>query len=240
MNTSYRINRNSEYDSPHELVRLEQPTTDSPVPQLTSMHAQPGRGPYGDARFPGNCSGLLIRDLLRFYRPKNVFDPMTGSGTCRDVCRELEIACSSEDLQQGFDVSDEQAFPKQRLESQVYDFVWLHPPYWRMIRYSDNPRCLSNAPTAAEFFERLRSVLRNCLSVLHPTGRIAILMGDMKYERRYLGLPFGTLQAAVEEGLWLDAPEIIRPSYGASSSTKKYSGAFIPRLHDVCLVLKRA
>src|SRR4051812_14448346 len=58
------------------------PGTESPVPQLTSVHATPGRGPYGDPRYRGNCSGLLIRDLLRFYRPKRVLDPMEGGGTC--------------------------------------------------------------------------------------------------------------------------------------------------------------
>lgn len=39
------------------------PITASPVPHLTSIHSSPVRGPYGDARYPGNCSGALIKDL---------------------------------------------------------------------------------------------------------------------------------------------------------------------------------
>ena len=77
------------------------PRTPSPVPWLTSLHATEGRGAYGHSAFRGNCSGLLIHDLLRFFRPRRVLDPMTGSGTCRDVCVELEIPCVSFDLQQG-------------------------------------------------------------------------------------------------------------------------------------------
>ena len=82
------------------------PSTASPVPWLTSLHAREGRGSFGDPRYRGNCSGLLIEDLLRYYQPKSVFDPMAGGGTCRDVCRSLGIPCESRDLHSGFDASD--------------------------------------------------------------------------------------------------------------------------------------
>jgi len=45
----------------------DSPRTGSPVPWLTTIHATNGRGRYGDARYRGNCSGLLIRDLLCYY-----------------------------------------------------------------------------------------------------------------------------------------------------------------------------
>ena len=61
----------------------------SPVPHLTSIHGWSERGNYGDPNYPGNCSGNLIRDLLRSYRPKSVLDPMTGGGTCRDIVYKL-------------------------------------------------------------------------------------------------------------------------------------------------------
>src|SRR5579883_2816544 len=60
------------------------PVTASPVPELTSLYHNSRAGDYGDRSYPGNCGGNLIRDLLRFYRPMTVLDPMTGSGTCRD------------------------------------------------------------------------------------------------------------------------------------------------------------
>ena len=219
----------------HQLATVAAPKTASPVPWLTSLHARPGRGRYGNAAFPGNCSGLLIHDLLSYYRPKFVLDPMTGSGTCRDVCRELGVHCQSFDLSSGFDATDPASFDSLY----AYDFVWLHPPYWRLIRYSNHPSCLSNTTTLPEFIERLRAVIKNCLSVMAPEARLAILMGDLKYQGQYCGLPFRTFNAAVAEGLWLDAPEIIRPSHGATSSKKVYAHAFIPRLHDVCLIFKQ-
>src|SRR5215813_4909244 len=88
----------------------ECPKSQSPVPWLTSIHATPGRGDYGDPSYRGNCSGLLIKDLLRFYKPKSVLDPMAGSGTCADVCRELKIRCVSRDLKAGFDATQTEQF----------------------------------------------------------------------------------------------------------------------------------
>lgn len=96
-----------------------------------------------------------------------------------------------------------------------------------------------NAPTLEDFLSRLQAVIHNCLGVLSQHGHLAILMGDGKHKGEYLGLPFHTLWVARAEGLWLAAPEIIRFSHGASSSAKQYEHAFIPRLHDVCLVLRR-
>src|SRR3954454_21832713 len=103
------------------VVLPEAPGTTSPVPELTSVHATPGRGPYGDPGFRGNCSGLLIRDLLSYFRPGRVLDPMTGGGTCRDVCSELGIRCTSLDLRSGFDASDPASFSGLG----TFDFVWL-------------------------------------------------------------------------------------------------------------------
>ena len=119
------------------------PITTSPVPWLTSIHATPGRGEYGNAGYRGNCSGLLIRDLLMFYRPRRVLDCMEGGGTCRDVCKELAISYEGRDLKAGFDATRAESFAGLG----TFDFVWLHPPYWQMIRYNSDGRCLSNAPT---------------------------------------------------------------------------------------------
>src|SRR5438552_9974582 len=85
--------------SPFGIAVLPQaPINASPVPWLTSLYHKAWRGNYGDARYPGNCSGELIKDLLRYFAPTRVLDPMTGSGTCADVCRELGIECRSTDL----------------------------------------------------------------------------------------------------------------------------------------------
>ena len=223
-------------ERPRRVLLPAVPETASDVPWLTSIHPTEDRGSYGQAGFRGNCSGVLIRDLLQYFRPTRVLDPMSGGGTCRDVCLELGIDCQCFDLTNGFDAVD----PTRYADLGRFDFGWLHPPYWRMIRYGSDPRCLSNAPTLADFLQRLQTIIRNCVGVLAPAGHVAILMGDGKDQGDYLGLPFHTLAAAASAGLWLAAPEIVRFSHGASSSARRYRTCFIPRLHDLCFVLKHS
>src|SRR3954465_10815802 len=90
------------------------PRNASPVPHLTSLYHSPKAGEYGDRGYPGNCGGNLIKDLLLYFQPATVFDPMTGSGTCRDVCDELDIACLSADLKQGKDACDPGHLPQDQ------------------------------------------------------------------------------------------------------------------------------
>ena len=223
-------------ESQGSLVALPRaPVTTSPVPWLTSIHSSFSRGPYGDPSYRGNCSGYLIRDLLSFFQPRNVLDPMAGSGTCRDVCQELGIPCTSFDLNDGANAQDGTSYPDI-----AFDFVWLHPPYWRMIRYSDDDRCLSNAPSLDDFLAALRRVIANGRDSLSLRGHLAILIGSYSDRGMQIPLPALTTSLAIEEGLWPTCTEIIRFQHGNSSSKKAYQTSFIPGLHDNCLVFERA
>ncbi len=210
------------------------PKTASPVPSLTSIHSVVDRGPYGDRRYRGNCGGYLIRDLLKYFKPRSVLDPMTGSGTCRDVCRELSIPVTSFDLKSGDDAGNSDCYESLG----KYDFIWLHPPYWRMIRYGDDPRCLSQAPTLEAFLDDFRKVIVNCRNVLSPRGRLTILIGGYCDRGRQVPLPVLTTILAMEEGLWPACTEIIRFQHGNTSSRKSYQSSFIPGLHDTCTVFR--
>ena len=211
------------------------PRTTSPLPWLTSIHSVRNRGPWGESSYRGNCGGYLIKDLVQFFRAKRVLDPMTGSGTCRDVCEELGVACTSFDLRLGQNAAD----PGSYAGLPGHDFVWLHPPYWRMIRYNEGERCLSNAPTLEAFLEQLGEVLELCASVLSATGRIAVLIGGYSDEGRHIPLPALTTARAIERGFWPACTEIVRLQHGNTSSRRRYNSSFIPGLHDVCIILER-
>lgn len=212
------------------------PRNGSPVPDLTSIHSVRGRGPYGDRKYRGNCGGYIIRDLLRYFDSKSVLDPMSGSGTCRDVCRELRIPCQTMDIRRGQDAADPISY--QGLEP--VDFVWMHPPYWKMIRYNEDSRCLSNAKSLDEFLTRMQQVLKNSKSVLTRRGKIAVLIGGFSERGRYQPIPQLIVARAIEIGLWPACTEIIRFQHGNTSSRRSYRSSFIPGLHDTCLVFERA
>lgn len=213
------------------------PKNASPVPGLTSLYHKSWRGDYGDPKYPGNCGGELIKDLLRYFQPKRVLDPMTGSGTCADVCRELRIPCLSGDIRAGFDACNGNNF--QNLGP--FDFVWVHPPYWRQKVYSDDQRDRSTWPTLEMFLAGYTNVIRNCASVLEPGGKLAILMGDYTdREEGFVPLVYHTKRLCFDAGLKQCCTDIIRFSHGASSGKKVYTSSFIPGLHDVVTIVEKA
>lgn len=212
------------------------PVNTSPVPHLTSLYHFHRAGDYGDRSYPGNCGGNLICDLLTYFKSENVFDPMTGSGTCADVCRELAIPCLSQDIHQGYDAANPECLPADA----CFDFIWAHPPYWRQKVYSSDPRDLSCAPTLDAFLERYEAFIRNCASLLSPKGKFAVLMGDYcDREAGFVPLAYHTKQIAFAAGLRQHCTDIIRFGHGASSSRKVYRSSFIPGLHDTCMVFEK-
>lgn len=214
------------------------PRTGSPVPRLTSLYHHNDAGDYGNRSYPGNCGGNLIKDLLTFFRPQLVLDPMSGSGTCKDVCRELSIDCRSGDIHAGFDATNSDAM--RSLAGDGADFVWAHPPYWRQKLYASDSRDLSRTRTLDEFLFRYAEFIGAAASVLVPGGRLAILMGDYNdRDAGFVPLVYHTKRLAFEAGLRQCCTDIIRFSHGASSSRKVYRSSFIPGLHDVCCIFER-
>ena len=212
------------------------PINGSPVPGLTSLYHKAYAGPYGDRRYPGNCSGELIKDLLLYFKPKRVLDPMTGSGTCADVCRELGIECVSFDIADGTDACTFAAYDGIG----QFDFIWVHPPYWRMKQYTGDYRDLSNCATLEDFLGRYAGMFRACNRALAPGGRMAVLMGDYDdREAGYVPLVYHTQRLCFEAGLKQNCTQIIHFSHGASSSKKVYKSSFIPGLHDVCTIVEK-
>jgi hypothetical protein len=212
------------------------PVTGSPVPHLTSLYHFHRAGEYGDRKWPGNCGGNLIKDLLLYFKPGLVLDPMSGSGTCSDVCEELGIPCMAWDIHRGIDACDAQGFSN----AQVFDFIWAHPPYWKMKLYADDPRDLSRAPTLDDFLRRYRQFILNCTGVLKTGGKLAILMGDYNdRDAGFVPLTYWTKRLAFEAGLRQCCTDIIRFSHGASSGKKVYRSSFIPGLHDVCMIFTK-
>jgi hypothetical protein len=223
--------------SPFDIAVLPMaPRNSSPVPWLTSLYHKSWVGPYGDRRYPGNCSGELIKDLLRYFRPQRVLDPMAGSGTCADVCRELGIECVSFDIRDGQDACAPAAYAGLG----QFDFIWIHPPYWRQKQYTADPRDLSNCPDLAAFLNRYQALLLRCEQALATGGRLAVLMGD--YSDRDAGfcpLVYHTQRLCFAAGLKQTETQIVRFSHGASSARKTYRSSFIPGLHDVCTIMQQ-
>src|SRR6185437_13801001 len=100
---------------------------------MKSIVSYVARGPYGDSDYPGNCSGFLVRDLIRVLDAKSVCDPAEGSGTTGQACAASGVSCSGFDLSSGFDL---ESTPLDTVLNDPVDLVFFHPPYFRIIQYS--------------------------------------------------------------------------------------------------------
>lgn len=60
-------------------------------------------------------------------------------------------------------------------------FVIMHPPYWNIIKFSENDNDLSNIKTLEKFLDSLGQVIDNATEHLEKNRYCAIVIGD-KYE----------------------------------------------------------
>jgi hypothetical protein len=203
---------------------------------MTSVVSYLDRGPFGDPRYPGNCSGHLAKNLILKYGATHVADPMQGSGTCRDVVEGLNkykktgISYWGGDLREGFDLT------KQDLPGK-FDFVWIHPPYWNIIRYSNNnPNDLSNCESYEKFRKLLLICLKRCYEALEFGGRLAVLIGDVRRAGKYtpivkdvLNFPMGEIRSV-----------IIKVQHNCTSVRKRYGKLEdVPIKHEYCVIFKK-
>lgn len=198
---------------------------------LTSLLCYPDRGPWGQGSYFGNCTGYLIVDLLDYYQPQTVFDPMEGSGTTGEVCFDFKVDYVGCDLWAGFDLLS------SPLPAQTFELIFWHPPYWPGHRYSSHPNDFSTAKTYAEYLERLREGLRRLQGLLSPSGHLVLVIGDGRRNGVFYPIHADILRWNL---LPLDTMLIKEGDHHRRARHYRYGPtAFIPTLHEYVLVFKR-
>jgi len=193
-----------------------------------SVLSYPKRGPWGNNKFRGNTTGYLIKDLIEHFKPKNVLDPMCGSGTTRDVCKELKIPCDCYDLSKGFNLL------QSPLPAKKYDMIFFHPPYWNIIKFSDDPADLSNCKTFSEYMRKLSFCLERLSEYLSPNGILILQIGDVRKKGKFY--PLGAYVQVLYRKQLKD--KIIKIQHGCQSNNNFYPGNFIRIMHEEVLCLK--
>jgi hypothetical protein len=206
--------------------------------QLSSVVSYPQRNNrWGDASYPGNCDGTLFRDLVLHYGAKRIADPMCGSGTTRDVARDLidaghRIRYWGADHRGDFDILSS-PWP-----SREFDFVWIHPPYWNIVRYGTDGRDLSTVDDYREFIRLLAAALRRCVEHLSPGGRLAVLVGDVRRKGTYTPIVREVLNMEPQLGQLRSI--IIKAQHNCRSDAKQYGRMEdVPVKHEYCVVFKK-
>jgi len=206
---------------------------------MCSVVSYPDRGPWGNSSYRGNCSGHLVKDLILRFGCQSVFDPSEGGGTVRDVVTGInqylkkDIEYEGRDLRQGWNLMT------SPLPDRQYDMVWYHPPYWDIIRYSENRYDLSNAQNLDEFEAMLNLCVERLSQMVKRGGIMAVLIGDKRKSGQYYPL-FKTLLMNDKIGQLKGIIIKIQHNCRSDKRTYEQSNPFlIPIKHEYCLVFQK-
>jgi predicted DNA-binding protein (UPF0251 family) len=198
---------------------------------VTSLLRYPDRGPWGKSSYFGNCTGYLPVDLIDYFKPDSVFDPMEGSGTTREVCADLKVDYEGRDLKTGFDLLS------SPLPDRKFDLVFWHPPYWPGFRYSDHPNDFSNSEGPVDYTERMREGFTRLREILTPHGHLVILIGDGRKNGVFYPIHADIIGWDL---LPLEAILIKEGDHERRARHFKYGPTlFIPTLHEYVVVFKK-
>lgn len=208
---------------------------------MKSIISYPDRGSYGKSSWRGNTSGYVIKDLIFHFRPKLFVDICEGSGTSRDVCRELNVEY------RGFDIHSGHDFTRMDILSnlpQPADICFSHPPYHNIIKYSgfvygEAPvrGDISHCESVSNFLDMAQTMLWNQRRATAAGGVYASLIGDIRK-----GGCFHSFQADFIS--MMPASElisvVIKEQYNCTSDSKVYNGRFIPISHEYLLIWRKS
>jgi len=180
-----------------------------------------------NAGYWGNFIPQIPNQFLQRYTKKNewVLDPFLGSGTTLIECKRLgrngigielqpevvELAETNISLETNiFNVrteiinadSTKLNFKDElkKLNIPSVQFLILHPPYWDIIKFSDNPNDLSNASSINNFLDLLGKVVDNTYNILDNNRYMALVIGDKYSKGEWIPLGFYCMQEVLKRG----------------------------------------
>lgn len=184
-----------------------------------------------DGHYHGNFVPQIPRQLLTRYTKAGdyVLDPFAGSGTTLIEAQRMGRNSIGIELQQNVAaeaisrihseskngviadtfVDDSRVFDTRRIldtyKINNVQFVIYHPPYWDIIKFSEDENDLSNSKSLNEFLDNYRQVVRNTSAILEKGRYCAVVIGDKYANSQLVPLGFYCMQAMQQEGLTLKA-----------------------------------
>jgi len=165
--------------------------------QVTTLWDYPsqnyGREDQGDRSYTGATPSYIIWNCLMRYTNEGdlVVDPMCGSGTTIDVCRDTERRALGYDInptRKDIFRSDARKLP---LEDGKADFVFVDPPYGDNVNYSDEKECIGKLPAYdEEYFKAMEKVIGEINRVLKPDRYMALYVCDY-FDKKKGFVPIG-------------------------------------------------
>lgn len=177
------------------------------------------KGGKRENNYHGNFAPQIPDNLIRRYTEEGetVLDLFMGSGTTLFECEKLKRNYIGFDINQEIidhvnskmdstcpisyfihncDVTDEKGVEEniladmQIIGKKKYDFLLVHPPYWDIVKFTDDERDLSNIASLDVFLKQFLIAMENALKFLKANRHFAIVIGDLYRNSEVLPLGF--------------------------------------------------
>lgn len=182
------------------------------------------------AGYWGNFIPQIPNQLLRRYTKKGewILDPFLGSGTTLIEAQRLGrnavgIELSQKVLDQTSRIISRENNPHKvkldfinddsantdlmkrlsSLQIKSFQFIIFHPPYWDIIKFSNDKKDLSNTITIKEFLKAFGKVLDNCLPHLDKNRFAAVVISDKYTNGEWIPLGFYVMQEVMNRKMIL-------------------------------------
>lgn len=209
----------------------------------------PDRGPWGNNRCRGNCSGWIIAYLIWRYGVKSLAELFAGGGTGSDVCRDMNVPYIGADLNPNpvrnniltvNAVMDE--VPDQFRDKEM---LFMHPPYGAEIgipyagsMYMDPTGELAISDLGQmpwkDFMRTLNEVIMKYYAAMAPGSKMAVLMGDVRRN----GVYYSMFNDIVMPGTVLQT--YVKMQNNCVSDGRTYNNRFTPIQHEMMYVIEKA
>lgn len=181
--------------------------------------------------YHGNFIPQIPNQMLRKYTKKKewVLDPFMGSGTTlieakrlkrnsigieiqEQVAKEVSmklIENKSNEVGGRICIGDSRKIDISKvLDSLCIDnvqFIIYHPPYWDIIKFSNDENDISNSKTLDSFLKNFEKVINNTIKYLEKDRYCALVIGDKYSNGELIPLSFYCMNLFLKKNLKLKA-----------------------------------
>lgn len=184
-----------------------------------------------NGKYHGNFVPQIPNQLFRRYTKQGdwILDPFMGSGTSiieaqrlhrNSIGIELQESVANDALErirlEKNDVCAEQICIGDSRNINIDEilnnagidkvqFVIFHPPYWDIVKFSENPDDLSNSKSLEAFLENLGMVIDNTCRYLEKNRYCAVVIGDKYANSQIVPLGFHCMNLFLQRGYMMKA-----------------------------------
>jgi len=176
--------------------------------------------------YHGNFVPQIPYQLFSRYTKQGdwIIDPFMGSGTSLIEAQRMKRNAVGIELQQSvLDAAAKRIAEEKNDESKIIQicgdsssinlqpvldsenikkvqFIIFHPPYWDIIKFSDNPADLSNCGSLEDFKKSFGKVIDNTTQYLEKNRYCAVVIGDKYANSQIIPLGFHCMNIFLEKG----------------------------------------